>query len=376
MNTSAMNLNDRYSLLRIGEAWRNRPGLTTMLITFVVVALLLALGTNGGVGTFAVAAALGVLTVFAGFSAAGIQFMDQAAGRLVTPITAALIGSPMVLLRSLGLALLLGVIFLAYLATAAIVLLVCKVPALGPLIYMIAVPVLTFAGALVILGLTVAGLIAGTALWEGQPIGAALALGWAVATQRPMQGFLSIMMLFIATSLVALVVSAFVFAGFGVVAGLSAAILGSHLSGGLQGFMGSMMAGGLGSGSAGIMAVAALIGGALVFALVQALFAAMFALGLALTYLKITEGVDTATAKSAINSAIAKTTQKAQFAASEARRVAQEAQANAQKRAEQARNLQAARDEPSAAPALACPKCAAAISAGESFCGGCGFKLV
>jgi hypothetical protein len=381
MNSMDLNPTDPYSLLRVGEAWRNRPGLATLMITFVVMVLSLVLGTRGGAGVMVMMILLSVLVGFAGFSAAGIQFMDQAGGRPVTPVVAAFIGSPMILLRTVGLVIGLGVAFLAYLAVAGVVLLVCKVPMLGALVYVAALPVLTLLGALVLLGLTVAGLISGAALWEGHSLGTALAQGWAVATQRPMQAFLNLMLLFLVTSLVMMVIAGFVFSGFGIVGGLSAAILGGDMTSGVSGLMGSMMGGGFGNrygggDAAGGLVLAGLVGGAVVFAVVQALFTAIFALGLALTYLKITAGLDIAAAKSAMDSALSKTKEKAQQAAAEAKRRAAEAQAAAQLRMDQARGAaQAVRATSASTPALACSACGAKVTIEDVFCGECGHNL-
>lgn len=382
MNLNELSSTDKYSLFRVGEAWRNRPGLTTMLITFAVEALLFVIGANsgrifGGQLFLALVMILSLLISFAGISAAGIQFMDQANGRAVTPVLTAILGSPMVILRSFGLALILGVAFLAYLIFVSIILFVCKVPALGALVYVVALPVLTFLGALTFLGLTVAGLVSSAALWEGHSLSAALLQGWAVATQRPMQGFLNIVWLFLVTTLTALIVSGFVFFGFGVVGGLSAAILGSDMTSSMSGLMGSMMGGGFGErGSGGAMVFAGLLGGALVFAVVQALFMSMFTLGLALTYLKVTNGLDIAAAQLAMDSVIAKTKEKAQQAAAEAKRRAQDAQVATQQRLDQARIAQAARTDSVVNPILTCPKCKAVVSTVDAFCGSCGFKLI
>lgn len=380
MNSMALNPTDPYSLLRVGEAWRNRAGLTTLMITFVVVVLLVLLGSRGGISSSIVMTILAVCVSFAGFSAAGVEFMDQAAGRPVTPVLAALIGSPMVLLRTVGLTIGLSVAFLVYLAVVAVVLVVCKVPALGALVYAAALPVLTFLGALVFLGLTVAGLISGAALWEGHSLSTALSQGWAVSTQRPMQAFLSLMLLFVVTALVAMIIAGFVFAGFGVVGVLSAAILGGDMTTGFSGLMGSIGSGGFGNRYGGTetgggLVLAGLVGGAVVVAVVQTIFTALFALGLALTYLKITAGLDIAAAKSAMDLAISKTKERAQQAAAEAKRRAAEAQAAAQQRMEQARADQLARATSAANLELACPACHVAITAEDVFCGSCGHKL-
>lgn len=377
MNASVLNSSDPFSLLRVGEAWRNRPGLTTMLITYVAVALLLSLGSLGGTVTMVLGIFLGITVAFVGFTAAGIQFMDQAAGRVITPVLTAFIGSPMVVLRGLGLVLILTLTFFIYLAVAAIIIFVCKVPWLGAVVLTIALPVLTFLGALVFLGLTVTSLIAGAALWEGHALTAALLKGWAMATQRPMQAFLSMVILFVVVSLVALVVSGFVISGFSVVGGLSAGILHNNVSLDMSALMGTMMGSGFDRvNSGGGTIFAALLGVALIIAVMQALFTAIFAFGLSLTYLKVTEGLDIASAQSALNSAIDKTKEKAQQAAAEAKRRAHEAQVAAQQRADQVSKIQPMQHQPSVNQVLVCPKCNTPVTLGEAFCGNCGTKLV
>lgn len=54
---SAMNLNpnDPYSLLRMGEAWRNRPGLVTLLVTFPLFVGVLALQATFATASLALA---------------------------------------------------------------------------------------------------------------------------------------------------------------------------------------------------------------------------------------------------------------------------------------------------------------------------------
>ena len=421
MSNNTLESSEPFSLLRIGEAWRNRPGLTTLLITFVACALLLVLGAkSGSVGVGLLSVLLTLLLAYAGASAAGGQFMDQAAGRPITPVSVALIGSPLIVLRSLGLTLVIGVGFLALVLVATVLLYLSKVPGLGAILYAFVLPVLTFSFAIFIVVASVVGLIAGAALWEGHPLATALSQGWAVAVQRPSQAFLSLMLLLFAASVVNFMIAGFVFAGFGVNAGLSAAILGREIGGGFGGMMGSMMGGGgyggprmgggaMAGGSSGL-AVAALIGGALVVAVSGTLFAAIWLLGASLTYLKLTAGLDVTATEAAMGAAIAKTKEKAHQAAAEAKRRAQEAQAAASQRLEQAREAHAARSAaaeqsaaaaataaaasaasattaasatpatpaPPAAPEAApssCPACQTPITAQDAFCGSCGHKL-
>lgn len=374
---SALNLNpnDPYSLLRIGEAWRNRPGVTTLLITFVAVALLGALGAaSGSFGMIPVLGVIAVIVWLLGLTAAGGQFMDQAGDRPVATVMHAFIGSPMVVLRMIGLGIILFFAFLAFLLVAVVLLFLCKVPTLGPVLYVVALPTLTFVGALVFLGLYVTAALAAPALWEGHSLTGALSHLWAVATQRPMQALLNLMLLFLVSGIIIFVASGFVFAGFGATTALSASILGGEISSGISSAFGSFTGGGRGYGGSSGLVTAGLVGGALVFAVTGAFFTAMFLLGLALTYLKVTAGVDVTAAQTAMDAAIAKTKQKAHQAADEAKRRAQEAQLVAQQRLEQARAAQALRSTAPVAT-LACPNCKATVIADEAFCGNCGHSL-
>ena len=380
MNSANLSSTDPYSVLRVGEAWRNRPGMATLAITFFAATLLVMLGASGNMILLFLTSILAVLVYFAGLSAAGLQFMDQAAGRPVTPVLPAFLGSPMLLLRSFGLTVGLVVAFVVYLVVAAIVLFICKIPVLGTVLYAAALPVLTFVGALLLLGLTVAGMVSGAALWEGHSFSTAVSQGWAVSTQRPMQAFLSLIQLCLVVLTVSIIIAILVFAGFSVVGGLSTWILRREMAGDISSLMGAAMSGNFGgghrgSGSAGGLLMAGMFGGAVIFMVVQTLFTAILMFGIALNYLNITSGLDISAARSAVDSVISKTMEKAQQAAAEAKRRSMEAQAAAQSRMERAR---AAPPVPAAAAPvaeLACPACRAINSIEDVFCGGCGPRL-
>jgi len=400
--------NDPYTLLRLGEAWRNRAGLTTLLATFVCVAVLWVLGiASHSAALMALLALVSFVVYLLGFTAAGMQFMEQAAGNAVAGTLSALMASPMIVLRSLGLVLIIVVAWLAFALAAAILLLVCKIPFLGPILYVGVLPLLTFGGALVFLGNTVVSFLAAPALWEGQSLKSALSRLWAVVSQRPVEALLNVMLLFFVAGVISAIVSGVVFAGFGMTAGLSAGILGGQMTGGFGSLVGSMTGGmgGYGGGyggdasSGGGLVIAGMLGGAIVFAVTVALVTAMFFLGLALVYLKLNVGVDAEAAEAAMDAAIAKTKERAQQAAEETRRRAQEAQAAAQRKLDEARLAQAQRSataaaaaaaaavvppSPPAAPATAaeppaaatnCPACGTPAAADDVFCGHCGHKL-
>lgn len=379
MNPISLDPNDRYTLMRIGEAWRNRGGLVTLILTFLMFVLLSGIGASTESRTlFAVFGLIAAVTYLVGICAAGIQFMDQAAGRPVTTTIGALLTSPIVTLRSLGLIVVLLVASLAFAVVEVVVLFVCKIPGLGPLLFAIAFPVLVFANSLVLLGLVVVAALAFPALCEGRSLKATLAQLWAIATQRPVQAILSLMLLFIGLLFVGGLVASLIGVGFVNAAFMSGAILAAPMGDGFSSVPGMLMGGGFGGfggGGSGGLVMAAAFGSALVFGITGALFAAMALLGLSLTYLKVTSGIDVSAAQAVVDSAIAKTREKAQLAAEEARRRAHEAQLAAQQRLEQTRASQAARAAPPPPAALACPSCHATVLPEEAFCGTCGHKL-
>jgi hypothetical protein len=379
MNIVNQNPNDPYSLLRMGEAWRNRPGLVTLLMTFLLCVVVLALAGASAKASFALALLFGLLAFavyLMGMSAAGIQFMDQAAGRPVGPTLGALMSSPMVVLRSLGLLVILLLCWLVFYAVEALVLFLCRMPGLGPLLYAVAFPVLVLANSLVLLGMSVATMLSFPALCEGHSLKTSLAQLWAIVVQRPVEAFLKLLILSIALAVVVSLFSAFIGVGFMSTGLASAAILGPQMRNDMGGIMGMVMGGEFGeSQGAGGLVTAGLFGGAIVFAIVGALFTAMGLLGLSLTYLKVTGGIDTTAAAAAMEDAIAKTKAKALQAADEAKRRANEAQAAARQRMEQASANEAARSQTHAPAALACPACKATVSPDELFCGNCGHKL-
>lgn len=331
-------------LTRLGEAWRNRQGLLTLLGTYVTMVVLAGLGVASGSGGLA---ALMMLVAYAvlllGSAAAGLQFMDQAVGRPVTPTLAALTGSPMVVLRLIGLAILLVLVAVAWFIVAALVLFVCKLPVIGGLLLAVALPVLTFSGALVFAGVYVALCLAAPALFEGHSLRRALSQLWAVAVQRPVEALLNLFLVFFVVGFAMALVAGFVASGFFSTLGLAAGIVGNPLGGMMMGGMG-----GMGPAVGGFTLFGGMVGAGIVWAVVLALFGALALFGVCLAYLKLTDGLDVAQAEAALESAVAKTREKARQAAEEARRRTQEMQEAARQRSEQARQRQ---DAAAAAPA-------------------------
>jgi hypothetical protein len=298
-----------HTLMQIGRAWRNRAGLTTLLATFTTVALLYSLGLASGSLTLAALMGLAAFAVYIlGFAAAGIQYMDQASEREVTGTVAAFAAAPMVALRGIGLALAFALAVLAFALIAAVLLLICKIPVLGGVLLAVVFPVLTFGAALLFLSFYVVGALAAPALWNGQSLRVVLAQLWAVATQRPLEAFLQIMLLLFVGGFIAAIFAGFVMMGGMFTGGLAAGILGG-------GGMGGMMAGAMGGGAGnGALVFGGAAGAAIVFAVCVALLTALMMYGLALTYLKLTDGIDTEAAQASMDNALAMAKQRAQQA--------------------------------------------------------------
>ncbi len=297
-----------HTLMQIGLAWRNRAGLTTLLLTLTVVALLLSLGMASGSTVLLVLMGLAGLALYlVGFAAAGMQYMDQASGREVAGTLAAFTAAPMVALRAVGLALAFLLAVLAFAVIAAVLLLICKIPVLGGILLAFVFPVLTFGAALLFLSFYVVGALAAPALWNGHSLSAALAQLWAVASQRPLEAFLQIMLLLFVGGFIAAVFAGFVMTGGMLTSSIAAAILGG-------GGMGGMMSGMGGGASGGALMFGGMAGGAIVFAVCVALMGSLMMYGLALTYLKLTDGLDTDAAQASMGTALAAAKQRAQQA--------------------------------------------------------------
>jgi hypothetical protein len=200
--------------------------------------------------------------------------------------------------------------------------------------------------------------------------------------------------------------------------GLSASILGGfggglQSLGGMMGGMGGGFGGGYGGGYGGGVggggyAIAAGIGGGLLWALAATLVSQVYLLGLNLVYLRVTEGLDAGGTEAAMRSRLddarrraADLGQKARDAAERAREQARQAAATVATTAASTSSTKPAAPAsgsaqeaaaaappatgpqpgvsavmPSATPqARACPQCQSAVSADDAFCGACGHKL-
>ncbi|MEQ1682530.1 MAG: zinc ribbon domain-containing protein [Burkholderiaceae bacterium] len=345
---------------------------------------------------------LGGLLMFAagatGVNAAGLLLMDQAKGVPARSLSDAVMGGLLCIPKFIALGLALLLVTLAVFIAVALVYLVCKIPFLGPLLFVVVFPL-----SVVVLGLTLCGLfqclfLALPAIWEGSSIAHAIAKALSIVRSRLVESMLLLTVVGFLSLMVGFIVFGVLITGLIPSAGLMAGILGgdglASVFGMLRGFGmeqggygGGSYGGGRGGSGVGHLAAAA-IGGGLLWALAASLVSLVYLLGLNLVYLRVTEGLDVGATEAAMQAGFddakrraAELSQKAKDAAERAR-----AQARASAAAAQAGTAAATTPPaysaaqpvatPPAVPATAlCPKCTAPVGADDLFCGVCGFKL-
>lgn len=369
-------LADPRSLLRVAEAWRNGPALATLFSTFVVVALvgLFCIG-YGSSGTLPFAVALGFVLAGFGLTAAGLQFAEQAGGRPISSVTRAFSATPAIAARVVLLAGVLSIALFAFVLAAWAVLFACRLPLVGPILYVIAVPVLTLAGAMLLLATCASALLSLPALWEGHSLRTALSQLWAIGAQRKLEASTNLILFFLVVGLVAVVVSAFVLAGFGLATGLAVRFSAAT---GVENAL-ALWTGRVSLVGAEAMAVSAAT--ALVFAITGTLLMAVFLFGLATAYLRTTDGIDIAAARAALGRAIVEIQVKRGQAVEDAKRLAQRMRRRtgfARRRAAApalAAFAPAEATNETASAAVACAYCGSSAAHDDTFCGDCGKRL-
>lgn len=363
------------SLLDSIDAIRNWRAVALLLGTLVAMGVVIALGTLLGRVSVALTflfVLAGFLVMFYGANACGMMIMDEAKGQASRPVMAAVTQSLATSHRLILVFLLLGALYLAAFIVLAIVLFICKIPFIGPVLYAVVFPVsvVVFGIAMFALPMVVFPLSA-PAIWNGARTMECVSQLLAIARKRLLTVLLMMIAVALIAGVVAFLIGIILFYGAAVTALASAPILGM---GGLGGVMGMMDGGMAGMSMGGAMghAIGAGIGGGILFAIAFTLPGMVYLRGACTVYLRAVDGLDLAAEQAAIDT---------RLAAAKAR--AQEYAAR-----EPAPPPVAAPDAAPASPAhtpvidptdpllaLACPKCHAAISVNDAFCGECGHRL-
>lgn len=409
------------SLFQAINGLRNRRALVAMLGCLVIGVLVAGLFSVLASRMGFLMALLGFIAMFVasatGINAAGVLLMDQARGVPSRSLTDAVVYGLMCIPKFILLALALLCVAVAVFIVLAIVYVICKIPVLGPILF-----VLVFPLSVVILGLTLCGLflcmfLALPAIWEGATITRAIAQTMAIARSRLVEALLLLAVFGLLAGVVGFIVFSVLFSGLMLAVGMSAAILGGDGLGSMLGMMsrGGEDFGGMGAaGGAGAgYAIAAGIGAAMLWALAASLLSLVGLLGLNIVYLRVTEGLDVGATEAALMARLddakrgaADLGQRARDAAERARDQARQSAAAAQagmaaamtKRAEPVASPATPAPSEAAAPpiasrapipplsgaappdsttpavatALTCPQCLAAVGNADRLCGVCG----
>ena len=373
------------SLLESVEAVRNWRAVLLLFATFAAAALVFAFAGLMARASFVFLPLFGLVAwavAFYGGNAVGMMMLDEAGGQPSRPIGAALAASLATSHRLILVLLLVFALYVAGLIAFAAVLFICKIPVLGPLLYVVVFPLGVIVSGMAFFALpTVIFPLAAPAVWRGA--GVMACVGQLVAITR--KRLVLVLLLMIAVTLLSAVMSALIgmvlFSGTAITTSLSAGILSTGDMGGLDGMgpMGLLMGGGMGG-----HAVAAMVGGGLLFAVAFTLPGMVYLRGASTVYLRAIDGLDLDAAQAEIG---------AKVAGAKAR--AREMQAQAQDYAQRARpatpaaaaagsaaastgddTLPPPQDALSAEPAaVPGPACGGATVAGDAFCGHCGHRL-
>ena len=389
------------SLLQCVAGLRNRNAAVALFgCTFVGLVLFgLLLATSGGPGFLALLAGLvWLLALATGINAAGLLQMDHARG--ISP-------------RSLGDALIQGltcvpkliVLGLALFATAigvfivlALLLAICRIPFLGPLLFVVVFPLSAIVAGVTVSGLVLCLMLSLPAIWQGANLGRALAQTFAILKSRLVEAILLLVLLGFVCVAVGLIVFGVLMAGLMPTIGLSLSIVG------FAGVDSEAMLASQGYALDG-HALAGLIGALLLWAVAGSLVGQVFLLGLSQAYLRLTEGLDLSASEAALRAGFDDARRRTAELCAKARRTTQrDAAASALAAAsfppiqrvdavasltrEPARESQAPADTDidlpldvalPVAPPLAlittCPQCLSSVTSDDVFCGVCGYRL-
>jgi hypothetical protein len=374
-------------LITAVDAVLNFKALLVLLLGLVVAAVILALlgsmGLRGGsIGLGAVGILLAALAVIVAINTAGILLMDEASGRTPRPVGDALLAGAFTVLGLLGLLAVGVIIFVCALAAWAVVYWVCTFPGIGPALFTVAFPVgVLFLGLLVLALLYVLFPIGAPALWAGEGLLNALARVQLVARKKLINVLVYKVVLLLVASIAAATVWLILFIGFALAGGMSAGLIGGlgvDSFGSMRGF----------SGGHGAYAYAGGIGTAVLAAAGLVIPFLIYMKGVCLIYLELGSELDVTGAEAQMRRGMAQIREKAEAARERVRQqnLAYRSGSHGQGGSVPAQPSHPIPQPPSSEGAVAphqaaharpaaCPRCHAAVTAADAFCGNCGARV-
>ena len=355
-----------YSLLRLAEAitcWRAVGVIAGSAVLAVLLVTLGGLLAGVSLALPAIFTLLALVLVFAGVNGAGICLTDLAHGRPFRSLPDYVLAGVFTLPRLLGANILILLAYLGLLLAVALVLVVCKLPGLGAVLLVLAVPVSVLAVATALVGLYVAASLVAPAIWNGERVFHALSIAWTVTRRHPFEVMVKMLGGLLLSGLFAGLLFGILFTASLVVGGLAIPILGS----GMSFDVGSMMGG---SGLAG-MAAGMAAGYGLVYALAGSVVLMLPLMVGVLAWAEFSQRVDVATIRDSADAKLVKVKGKVD----ELKERGQAVGASLGTTVVPTADPRPAPVAAPAAPALACPKCGGGVEPGDRFCEHCGHKM-
>jgi hypothetical protein len=288
------------SLLQAVTGLRNVRAVVAMLgcmfVGVIVAGLLLAMTGRLGFLAGLLASIVWIVAIGTGVNAAGLLQMDHARGISPRSTADALVYGLMCIPKLIVLGLAFFAVEVAVFIAVALLLLICKIPFLGPLLFVVVFPLSVVAVGVTIVGLFICMVLSLPAIWQGASITRALAQTLAIVRSRLVETVLLLVLLAFVCFAVGVIVFGVLAAGLVPTLGMSVSIVG------FGGFgMESLMA--MSQGGGGSHAVAGAIGGALLWAVAASLVGQVYLLGLSLVYLRVTDGLDLTASEESLRAA-------------------------------------------------------------------------
>lgn len=278
---------------------RNRNAIVAMLgCTFagvIVAGALMAMAGALGFLAAVLAFVVWIVAIGTGINAAGLLQMDSARGISPRSLGDALVQGALCIPKLIVLALALLAVEIVVFIAIALLLVICKIPFLGPLLFVVVFPVSVVVAGVTITGLFICGVLSLPAIWQGAGITRALGQTLAIVKSRLLEAVLLLFVLGLLCFLVGMIVFGILAAGMLPTMAMSLGIVGF---GGLG--VDSMMA--LSQGGGG-HAIAGAIGAALLWAVAASLVGQVYLLGLSLVYLRVTDGLDLSASEASLRAA-------------------------------------------------------------------------
>jgi len=296
---AGMSANAFSSLFQAVNGLRNRRAVAALIgctvLGVLVAGLLMAMsGALGFIATL-LAFLVYVVAVGTGVNAAGLLHMDSARGISPRSTVDALVAGLMCIPKLIVLGLALLAVEIAVFIVLAIVIFICKIPFLGPVLFVVVFPASVIVAGVTVVGLFLCLVLSLPAIWMGATITRALAQTLAIARSRLIEAVLLLLFVGFLAFAVGIIVFGVLLAGLLPTLGMSASIVGfGGGMGGLGGMMGMIQGGGGGAMIAGA------IGGLLLWAVAASLVGQVHLLGLCLIYLRVTEGLDLSATEAAL----------------------------------------------------------------------------